>query len=300
MLDQHYKVYIQRLLRLHQATPAPVVFFLAGCLPLRAQLHLRIFSLFGQLCRLRGGDNLLANHATNIFSSSVSSPKSWFWKLRNLCLQYGLPHPTDWLSSQPTKLQVKSKARSAVLEFWLDKLRDKADSLSSLQYLKSRFLGLTRCHPIFRTCGSSPWEVEKATTQARLLSGRYRVEALSGHWVPWNRGGLCTLPGCWGSVGNHKGTVESFLMTCPSLTTTRMALEDFNSRLIQANSILFPLYNFCLAQDPVQFMLDCSTMPPVIAAVQVYGENVLSILFKITRNYCHGLHKARTAMLSED
>ena len=58
MLDQHYKVYIQRLLRLHQATPAPVVFFLAGCLPLLPLLHLRIFSLFGQLCRLRSGDNI--------------------------------------------------------------------------------------------------------------------------------------------------------------------------------------------------------------------------------------------------
>ena len=47
ILGQYYKVHLQRLLRLHQATPAPVVFFLAGCLPLRAQLHLRIFSLFG-------------------------------------------------------------------------------------------------------------------------------------------------------------------------------------------------------------------------------------------------------------
>ena len=55
LVDQHYKVHIQRLLKLHQATPTPVVFFLAGCLPLSAQLHLRIFSLFGKLCRLRVG-----------------------------------------------------------------------------------------------------------------------------------------------------------------------------------------------------------------------------------------------------
>ena len=36
MIDQSYKVYIQRLLRLHQATPAPAVFLIAGCLPLTA------------------------------------------------------------------------------------------------------------------------------------------------------------------------------------------------------------------------------------------------------------------------
>ena len=86
--------------------------------------------------------------------------------------------------------------RAAVLQFWLDKLRAEVDILHSLQYLKTRFLGLTKCHPIFRSCGSSPWEVEKATTQAHLLSGRYKVESLSGHWVPWNRGGNCSLPMC--------------------------------------------------------------------------------------------------------
>ena len=108
ILEQHFKVHLQRLLRLHQATPAPVVYFLAGCLPLPALLHLRMFSLFGQLCRLRNGDNILARHAMNIFSSSNSSSKSWCWRLRGLCLQYGLPPPSTWLSAQPTKLQVKS------------------------------------------------------------------------------------------------------------------------------------------------------------------------------------------------
>ena len=167
LLDQHYKVHIQRLLRLHQATSAPVVFLLAGCLPFPAQLHIRIFSMLGQLCRLREGDNILAKQATIVLSSASPSSKSWFWKLRMLCLQYGLPHPANWVSSQPTKIQVKSMAEAAVLQYWLHKLRSKADSLISLQYLKTEFMGLTRCHPLYRSCGSSPWEVEKATTQAR-------------------------------------------------------------------------------------------------------------------------------------
>ena len=82
--------------------------------------------------------------------------------------------------------------KAAVTDYWLDQLRTKADSLTSLQYLRTKYMGLSKCHPIFRSCGSSPWEVEKGTSQARLLSGRYRVEALSGHWVPGNRGSLYT------------------------------------------------------------------------------------------------------------
>ena len=148
LLDQYYKVHIQRLLKLHQATPAPVVYFLAGCLPLTAKLHLRMFSLFGQLCRLRAGDNILAHQARAIYSSSCSTSKSWFWKIRQLCLQYDLPHPSDWLLHQPSKHQVKTMARSAVLQYWLSTLRHQAAHLSSLKYLHTNFLGLTTCHPL--------------------------------------------------------------------------------------------------------------------------------------------------------
>ena len=193
LIGQHYKVHVQRLLRLHQATPAPVVFLLAGCLPLPAQLHIKMFSLFGQLCRLRDGANILAARARSIFAAASTNTRSWFWRIRQLCLQYGLPHPLEWLDRRPPKQLVKSRVKAAVMEYWLEQLRTKADTLSSLQYLRTKYLGLSKCHPIFRSCGSSPWEVEKGTTQARLLSGRFRVEALTGHWVPWNREGLCTF-----------------------------------------------------------------------------------------------------------
>ena len=158
-------------------------------------------------------------------------------------------------------------------------------------------MGLTRCHPIFWTCGSSTWETEKAITQARLLSGRYRVEALSGHWTPWNRDGLCSLPWCWKSEGAHKGTIESFLLSCPSLSTTRALLTQFTANFLTANPDLLPLVNECLLSNPIQFWLDCSTMPQVICAVQQGGQALLYPLFKISRNYCHTLHRERVRLL---
>ena len=179
-------------------------------------------------------------------------------------------------------------------------MRKKADTLPSLQYIQTRFLGLTKCHPLYRSCRSSPWELEKATTQARLLSGRFRVEALTGHWVPWNREGLCSLPDCWRTDHSHKGTVECFLMSCPSLASTRAELESLLYSCLNADPGLANLVRQCLAISAVQFWLDCSTMAPVITAVQLEGESVLFDLFKLTRNYCHVLHKARQAILSDD
>ena len=189
-------------------------------------------------------------------------------------------------------------AKAAVLQYWLASLRAKASTLPSLHHLKTDYLGLTKCHPLFTTCGSSPWEVEKATTQARLLSDRYRVEALSGHWTPWNRGGLCTLPGCWNTDQSHKGTVESLLLSCPSLTSTRDDLMHLCWSYLVKFPQLSPVIKSCLILDPVQFWLDCSCMAPVIAAVQRYGEGVLHPLFRLSRNYCHVLHKARVSLLS--
>ena len=212
-------------------------------------------------------------------------------------LKYGLPHPTSWLSSKPSKQQMKTLTKSAVLQHWLNTLRSQADTLSSLQYLQTKFLGLTRCHPLFRSCGSSPWEVEKATTQARLLSGRYRLESLTKHWVPWNREGLCSLPDCWGSSASHEGTIECFLLSCPSLSPTSIALADYKTSFLKSNPDLVALVEECLVLNPVQFFIDCSIMAPVISATQLGGDGILFALFKLTRNLCHCLHKARMSII---
>ena len=135
--------------------------------------------------------------------------------------------------------------------------------------------------------------MQKAVTQSRLLSGRYRLEALSGHWTPGNRAGLCTLPECWAKPSSHKGTVEAFLLTCPSLSATRMELTIANLRFLHDHPHLQEVVTQCMAANPVQFLLDCSTMPTVIKAVQDIGESVMQTLFKLTRNYCHRLHVTR-------
>ena len=298
-MDQHYKVHLQRLLKLHQATPAPVVYFLAGSLPFIALLHLRIISLFGQLCSLRNGENFLATKALNFLSSANGSSKSWFWKMRQLSLQYELPHPSTWLSDQFSKAKVKTMARNAVHQYWRKELKTKAGTLKSLCHMKTDFMSLVVTHPLYTTCVSSPWEVEKAVTQARLLSGRYRLEALSGHWTPGNKDGLCTLPDCWGTPASHRGDVQSFLLSCPSLSTTRIELTISNLRFLHDHPHLEDLVRQCMVMDEVQFWLDCSTMAPVISAVQVEGEQLLENLFKLTRNYCHRLHVTRNKILSD-
>ena len=52
ILHHHYKQSLERLQRLHKATPEPVFCFLGGSLSLTALLELRQLSLFGMVSRL--------------------------------------------------------------------------------------------------------------------------------------------------------------------------------------------------------------------------------------------------------
>ena len=60
-------------------------------------------------------------------------------------------------------------------------------------------------------------------------------------WVPGNRDGLCTLPEYWGISASHKGTVETFLLSCPSLSPTRLVLYNYTKILLEATPQLVPL-----------------------------------------------------------
>ena len=47
----------------------------------------------------------------------------------------------------------------------------------------------------------------------------------------------------------------------------------------------------------VNFILDPSTLPDVILARQLLGQDVHNILFYLTRTFCHSLHKAKMKLL---
>ena len=69
ILHHHYKLSLERLQRLHKATPEPVVCFLGGSLPLTALLELRQISLFEMVSRLEQS-SILHCHATSSLTGS--------------------------------------------------------------------------------------------------------------------------------------------------------------------------------------------------------------------------------------
>ena len=149
------------------------------------------------------------------------SPKSWFHKICDLCLQYRFPHPSVLLESPLTKEKYKILVKKHVMDFWEQKLHHEAGNLSFLQFFKPTFMSLISPHPIWTTAAASPTKVVMATQQARLLSGRYRMAALTSHWS--DTSGACKLsPSC-----NTTEDTSHLLKYCSALQTTRENLFSF-------------------------------------------------------------------------
>ena len=153
-------------------------------------------------------------------------------------------------------------------------------------------------HPLWTTARSSPYEVIKATVQAKMLSGRYRTEQLCRFWSQ-NKNGYCLAPSCAGAY--QVEGLHHILATCPSLNLTRLSLLSFTENycqnlhpIIQAIAASYTNPNHALY---VHFLLDCSTIPEIVSASQQLGDQALSHLFQVSRTWCYTLHRVRLKTL---
>ena len=290
MIDKHYKNTYQNIQKLLPATPNCVVCFLGGCLPAQAVLHMKQLTLFGMVARLQ--NDPLNIHARNILVAAKSSSKSWFCQIRNICLMYFLPHPLQILDNPPKNEVFKSLIKSHIVDHWEKKFRGEANLLPSLKFFKTHFMSLTKPHPIWSSLGSNPYEAAKAVQQARFLSGRYRSESLAKHWSK-NPNGFCLNPDCL-----EKEVVETVLVHYNAYNQSKKNL--FALWLSTSNPVVYGLVleAFLNTSDYlVQFLLDCSCLPSVIAATQLHGVQIIEELFYLTRTWCFSIHRQRMRML---
>ena len=157
-------------------------------------------------------------------------------------------------------------------------------------------MSLTKPHPIWTTTRSNPYEVSKAIQQARLLSGRYRSKALVSNWNPQNREGYCLSTSC----NQVKETVEHILLECQAYNEQKSKM--YSLWLSTKNPVVYQLVLEALSSDKsylLQFLLDCSVLPPVIRATQtrVGRQTILNELFYLTRTWCFSIHKKRMKIL---
>jgi hypothetical protein len=221
ILDSHYLNILQNLQRLHDKTPRAVVLFMAGSLPGEAILHLRQLTLYSMICRLPS-DPLHA-HAQYVLSCAPRSAKSWFQQVRDICLQYSLPHPLELLQHPLSKFSFKQLVKKNVTEYWEGLLRSETLEMSSLVIFNSMHLSLKQPCLLWLTAGSNSFENTKSLVVGKMISGRYRSDYLCRHWTPSNKNGFCLADTCSDEVGD----LVHLLILCPALKSARDRLVNF-------------------------------------------------------------------------
>ena len=98
-IDQQFKITLQNIQKLKTSSPSALVHFVAGSLPLIANLHSRQISLLGMISRLPQDPLHTLAHQALLTSPSLS----WITSVRDLMQLYQLPHPLTILNNQPTK-----------------------------------------------------------------------------------------------------------------------------------------------------------------------------------------------------
>ena len=122
-----------------------------------------------------GQEHVLHRHACSVLSPGSQAKKSWFQAVSSLLVRYELPPPLSLLSDPPTKASWKVQVKRQMLSHWHSTLSAEASHLPSLAHLMVSHLSLSSPHLLWTTCPPIPHEVNKATLQARLLSGSYNT-----------------------------------------------------------------------------------------------------------------------------
>ena len=293
---RHHKDTIKRIMKLPEDTSDCAVFFIAGSLPSTAILHLRILSLFSMICKLPG--NILQSVGFSALTVAKPSARSWFQEVRNLCIQYNLPHPINLLQSPEQPEKFKAVCKANVMEYWHARLSRKTRELN-LPFLKPEYLSLLKSHPIWTSLKSgNQYQVRAAIIQASFLSGRYRTERLRRHWSS-NYEGICLMDSC----KNLKllDDVEHILLHCDGLSAERRRLRQFiltyTVKLPHIREIALHYLSSSITEECCQFIVDCSVLPMVIQAVQNYGDEVHTHCFRVTRTWCRLIHDTRLRKL---
>ena len=158
-----------------------------------------------------------------MLTCSPRSAKSWFQQVRDICLQYSLPHPLELLQHPLTKHRFKTLVKRQVTDYWEKILRSETIGLTSLIFFNTLHLSLHQPSLLWLSAGSNSFECAKSLVVGKMVSGRYRSDYLCRHWTPSNRSGFCLADTCHGVEGD----LVHMLVICPALQSTRNRLVSF-------------------------------------------------------------------------
>ena len=152
----------------------PAVYMISGLLPLEAEIHIKVFTMFGNITRAHKNSTEWKLAERQLHIKSLDS-NSRFMEIKKLCIKYELENPIHYMQNHLSKAKWKSLITSAIL-YWSDRINKEIKYYSTLKYLSPTY-EIGKIHPLAKTNTVNQKYINIIPTRLKLAAGNYNVHA---------------------------------------------------------------------------------------------------------------------------
>ena len=230
----------RRLLRTIQGLASTcateAVYILAGALPVEAMRDITVLTLFGCVSRLppKAALHRVASlQLQDLPEALPHTPASWFHYAANIAAQYSLNLLPVLDAPWPTHTW-KQWVKTSVALHWRARLFKEATLKSSLKWLLLDFIPETGVHPIWSACQGLRFHVKTAMVRARMLTGKYPLQATRARYNQNEVDSTCKLC-CAGAED-----IQHLIADCTALEAVRCDDREKFLALFKSSNLRVP------------------------------------------------------------
>ncbi|VDI27647.1 Hypothetical predicted protein [Mytilus galloprovincialis] len=284
-LNLYHKKLLKQLLSLSTNTADPAIYILSGMIPIEAELHIKILTLFGTISRSEKTSNEWRIAERQLKLKSFNS-NSWFIDIKKICLLYNIENIEKYLDNPLTKSKWKSFIDNKVQSYWTNKILDDSKMYSTLQYMNCQYT-IGKIHPLITTKTANNRDIVRIPSRTKIATGTYIFQSNRASFNKNKVNPTCKL------CNKSPETLSHFLLTCESLEMVRKRLVDI---IIDMGSELLAKSYFAEEVDLIQLIAN-----PFYYTVNKCNneivQNIAGQLERVCRQLINNLHMKRYDLL---
>ncbi|VDI29779.1 Hypothetical predicted protein [Mytilus galloprovincialis] len=212
LLRDFHVNFLRQIQALPSRTAISAVYLLVGALPIEAEIHKRVLSLFHSIFSSNNENLKKALERQYVLQTHELT---FLNRVADILYMYNLPPWTDLKDQLPSKLSWKCKAREAINNYWKVNLQRDANSKTTLKFLCIPNLDIGKPHTIWNSLPPNIGELRKATIKARLCTGTYIFQSQKARFSNMNLDATCPI------CQLEEEDIIHFLTRCPVLEGIR-------------------------------------------------------------------------------
>lgn len=288
-LQLQYKKLLKQILSLNINVADPAVYLISGLLPIEAEIHLKILTMFGNITRAnkKSSEWRLAERQLQIKSMDSNS---WFIDMKKICIKYDLENPLSLLYNELSKGKWKKMTITAVHKYWTTRINEEIMYYSSMKYIPKSSFKVGKIHPLALSNSANQRDINRIPIRIKIATGTYILQT---NRAVYNQN---IVDPTFQLCDQAEETLSHFLLCCKALDQIRTPILK---NIICKCSELLALQN-ALQYTNIQLDILQLIINPFHYACNDESEIDISCKIEpLCRQLIHNLHNKRYEMLAK-